>query len=40
MGSGDFAGIAFETAVTPLNNSELEIISSILSNIFILIQIL
>ena len=30
IGSGDFAGIAFETAITPLSNSELEMISFII----------
>ena len=30
IGSGDFAGIALETAITPLSNSELEMISFII----------
>jgi hypothetical protein len=29
IGSGDFAGIALDTAITPLSNSELEMISFI-----------
>jgi hypothetical protein len=29
IGSGDFAGIAFDTDITPFSNSELEMISFI-----------
>jgi hypothetical protein len=31
IGSGDLAGMAFDTAITPLSSSELEMISFILS---------
>jgi hypothetical protein len=38
IGSADFAGMAFATAITPLRSSELEMISFIMYRVYLLIR--